>query len=354
MSETKTTPDGTGRRDTSASSEGAAPAYARARSVDFNEIPLIDLGGMDDSPEHRQELGERLVRTARDVGFFYVGGHGIERRLASEAIDASRRFFELGESDKSAIGVDVHQRGWMAQGLAALEGSATHDAKEVFFWGREVDSDDEQVRAGLPLVHPNQWPDKSAPYLRPAVLAYYDAVMSLGRNMLHCIALGLGGDPGVFERAYDKPLGRGQLVYYPAIEDADVRARRFGAAPHTDFGVLTILRQDGVGGLQVRNRSGAWIEAPPIEDTFVCNIGDLLERWTNGRLTSTAHRVINSSGRSRYSIPIFCDPSSDTRIDPRDFDSNADQDAPEAVLAGEYIAGKNRRNFAHYDEGKKV
>jgi len=112
------------------------------------------------------------------------------------------------------------------------------------------------------------------------------------------------------------------------------------------------LQQDSLGGLQVLNRCGDWIEAMPIEDTFVCNIGDLLERWTNGRLVSTRHRVLNRSSRSRYSIPIFCDPASDAVVDPRDFDAEADIEVLPPIEAGAYIMGKNRRNFSHYDSQK--
>jgi isopenicillin N synthase-like dioxygenase len=117
-------------------------------------------------------------------------------------------------------------------------------------------------------------------------------------------------------------------------------------------GVLTILQQDNLGGLQVRNRSDEWIEAMPIDNTFVCNIGDLLERWTNGRLVSTPHRVLNRSGKSRFSIPIFCDPSSDAIVDPRDFDPEADINILPPIAAGAYIASKNRRNFSHYETEK--
>lgn len=156
--------------------------------------------------------------------------------------------------------------------------------------------------------------------------------------------------PGVFLRACDRPLGRGQLVYCPAVDDADIRARRFGAAAHTDFGVLTILQQDDLGGLQVLSRSGDWIEAMPVPGTFVCNIGDLLERWTNGRLVSARHRVLNRSGKSRFSIPVFCDPASDAAVDPRDFDPEADIDAVPPIAAGAYIMRKNRRNFSHYKQ----
>ena len=265
-------------------------------------------------------------------------------------MQASRDFFTMPQQVKAGITVDQHQRGWMAQGLTNLEGAATHDAKEVFFWGRDVDADDPDVVAGLPLVHPNQWPDAKAPFLREAISPYYQAVMALGVKILECLALGLDGDPKIFTSAYDKPLGRGQLVYYPVLERADVEAERFGAAAHTDFGVLTVLLQDNLGGLQVLNSAGTWIEAAPIADTFVCNIGDLLELWTNGQLISTRHRVINRSPEARFSIPIFCDPASETIVNPRDFDRNADTEALPAVVAGAYIMGKNRANFSHYSK----
>ena len=336
---------------TKASAVTDTPAYAAARTVDFSEIPVIDLSEMT-TKAGEARIAETLVRTASEIGFFYVSGHGIPANLSERAMVASRAFFALDEAAKGDIIVDKHQRGWMAQGLANLEGAATHDAKEVFFWGREVMPDDVDVVAGLPLVHPNQWPDRAAPFLREAILPYYDAVMALGQRILTCLAKGLGADPDIFMRAYERPLGRGQLVYYPALGEADVTAQRFGAAEHSDFGVLTILRQDDLGGLQVRNRSDEWIEAMPIDNTFVCNIGDLLERWTNGRLVSTPHRVLNRSGKSRFSIPIFCDPSSDAVVDPRDFDPNADINILPPIAAGAYIASKNRRNFSHYDAAK--
>ena len=113
--------------------------------------------------------------------------------------------------------------------------------------------------------------------------------------------------------------------------------------------MLTILQQDNLGGLQVLKRSGDWIEAMPIEGTFVCNIGDLLERWTNGKLVSTRHRVLNRSGKSRFSIPIFCDPASDTIVDPRDFDKQANIEELPPIKAGAYIMDKNHRNFSHYN-----
>lgn len=176
---------------------------------------------------------------------------------------------------------------------------------------------------------------------------YYARVMTLGLRILEHLAIGLDVDPAIFKRAYEKPLRRGQLVYYPPICEADIEAKRFGAAAHTDLGVLTILQQDHRGGLQIMNRSGEWLEAPPLEGTFVCNIGDFLDRWTNGKLISTTHCVLNRSGQSRYSIPIFCDPASDAMTDPRDFDGRADVEVQQPIAAGTYMMEKNRANFSH-------
>jgi isopenicillin N synthase-like dioxygenase len=149
-----------------------------------------------------------------------------------------------------------------------------------------------------------------------------------------------------FETYYELPLARGQLVYYPPSRDIDEADQRFGVAPHTDFGVLTFLLQDDSGGLQIQTRGGEWVEAPPIPGTLVCNIGDLLQRWSNDRFVSTVHRVINRSGNARYSIPVFFDPNSSTIVDPRDLGAKVPVYRP--VVAGEHIAGRNKKSFAQH------
>jgi len=319
--------------------------FASAKSTGFDEIPIIDISAIQ-TDEDFVRIAEQLVHTAKTVGFFYITGHGISAKLIEQALMTSKRFFELPASKKSTVAVDKNQRGWMAQGMAQLEGSKTHDAKEVFFWGWDVSANDPDVRAGVPMVFPNQWPDDVAPFLRRDLTPYYDAVISLSRSVLSALAFGLGKPKDFFVKAYEIPLGRGQMVYYPPMSEEDEQQERFGAASHTDFGVLTVLLQDMQGGLQVLNQSGDWIEAPPIDGSFVCNIGDLLERWTNGELVSTKHRVINRNKTARYSIPVFCDPASKTIIDPADFSSGIEHH--DKITAGEHIANRNRRNFAQY------
>jgi isopenicillin N synthase-like dioxygenase len=324
--------------------------YAPAQKTDFDEIPIISLSGLD-TDSGFERIAQALVETAHRVGFFYLSDHGISPDVMDHAFAASRQFFDLPPEVKGQVAVNRHQRGWMRSGLAKLEGAATHDAKEVFFWGWEGADMLADPEKRPPLVHPNQWPEHEAAFLKNGIWPYYQQVMSLGRRVLSALAYGLGQSKTFFDQAYVNPLGRGQLVYYPPMDAEDIAQNRLGAAAHTDFGVLTILMQDMQGGLQVRNPAGHWIEAPPVQGTLVCNIGDLLERWTGGRLTSTVHRVINRNPTSRYSIPVFCDPASETPIDPRDF--GATGNAENIISAGEYIMGRNTKNFEHYTSAKR-
>ena len=259
---------------------------------------------------------------------------------------AAAAFFALPVEQKQRIAVSRDQRGWMATGMATMPGAAEHDLKEVFFWGRELAADDPDLLAGKALLAMNKWPDDTLPQLRRELLPYYHAVCQLGTALLQAVALALGAPDDFFSSRYRAPLARGQLVYYPPAESG-VQHSQFGVAPHSDFGVLTLLLQDDNGGLRVQTRDGDWLDAPPLPGTLVCNIGDLLQRWSNDRLLSTRHAVINRSGRARYSIPVFFDPDSDALVDPQTLDPTAEPRYP-PVSAGDYISGRNRAAFAQY------
>ncbi len=324
--------------------------FAKANSIAIEDIPLIDLAPLMEQGETEQ-TGKALLSAALNTGFFYIKNHGIDPAIIERAISASENFFHLPPSDKQRVAVNQQQRGWLAPGMANLEGSKTHDLKEIFFLGPETWSEKIAAqRDTLPLISENMWPEFH-PQLRDSILPYYDAVCELGHKVLSALAVGLGEESDFFKKRYQSPLGRGQLVYYPRSSEDDEALERFGAAAHTDFGVLTLLLQDNNGGLQVLNKKDEWIEAPPIEDTFVCNIGDLLHRWTNDYLCSNLHRVINRSGNERFSMPIFFDPDPDVIIDYKDFKMLADQPRKHpAVNVAAYIDGKNRKAFAQYGD----
>ncbi|AXI45750.1 isopenicillin N synthase family oxygenase [Sulfitobacter sp. SK012] len=321
--------------------------FANAKSTDASMIPVIDVSGAVSGTDI-QSVANAIYMAATDHGFFYISGHGIPQNIFEQAFAVSKDFFALPAASKQTVAVDTHQRGWMAQGMSHLSGAATHDLKEVFFWGAETDADDPDVQARKPMVAVNQWPSDTFPRLQKELLPYYNAVCNVARHVMAAIAVSLDQKADFFDACYEKPLARGQLVYYPSSTAEDEAEQRFGVAPHTDFGVLTLLLQDDSGGLQVQSKSGEWIEAPPIAGALVCNIGDLLARWSNNRFSSTLHRVINRSENARYSIPVFFDPHTDTVIDPLDLGVSKLTSKYEPVTAGQHISGQNKKSFSQY------
>lgn len=321
--------------------------FAAARATDKSAIPVIDISGAITGGRIK-DVAASIYSAATDHGFFYISGHGIDQSLLDTAFAVSKDFFALPEAQKETVSVDTHQRGWMAQGMSHLQGAKTHDLKEVFFWGTETSPEDPDVLAGKPLVAINQWPSVVFPRLETELRPYYDALCEVARHVMSAIAVSLDQPETFFSACYENPLARGQLVYYPPSTASDEAQERFGVAPHTDFGVLTLLLQDACGGLQVQSKTGDWIEAPPIPGTLVCNIGDLLARWSNDRFASTVHRVVNRSKAARYSIPIFFDPHTDTIIDPVDLGASKRDSHYDPVTAGQHIAGRNKQSFSQY------
>ena len=258
--------------------------FAAAQSTDATLIPVIDVSGAILGTDI-QGVAEAIFAAATDHGFFYISGHGISQDLMDQAFAVSQAFFALETDRKQSVAVNTYQRGWMAQGMSHLSGAATHDLKEVFFWGTETDADDPDVLAGKPLVAENQWPTEEFPQLRQDLLPYYDAVCDVARKVMAAVAVSLDQKPEFFEACYEKPLARGQLVYYPPSTAADEAAQRFGVAPHTDFGVLTLLLQDNSGGLQVRGMDATIVGASNIVGRPMA-----LELMLAGCTTTVCHR----------------------------------------------------------------
>ena len=323
--------------------------YASATSTDPSAIPVIDaaaLGGGDiDAIVHASRA---LVEAAERVGFFYVRNHGVPDSLVERVFSLSRRFFALPADAKQSVRINALHRGFLAIGDARMYDEARVDLKESFIWGPELGLDDPDVAAGKPLMGPNQWP-AALPELGPALTAYSAAVMDCARTLLRGFAVSLGLDVDFFRERFAKPLARCSLIYYPPQPPESGR-EQFGVAPHTDYGGLTLLNQDDTGGLQVRTRAGEWVIAPPIPGTFVVNIGDLMARWTNDRFVSTPHRVVNSSGRARYSVGVFFDPAFDTVIDPAELRPGCPSLYP-PVTCGSYIVSRLNKAFSYRRRG---
>lgn len=274
-------------------------------------IPLIDLERLE------REGGLAAVAAAigaacREIGFFYLVGHGIEEALRERVFEAARTLFALPPAAKERVSIarSPHNRGYVGLAVEALDPKRGGDRKEAFNIGLELAPDDPELAAGVRFRGLNQWPD--LPGFRETSLAWFDACWALGRRLHRAIALDLGLAPDFFEPVLDRPMATLRLLHYPPADPAAPEAP--GAGAHTDYGNLTLLATDEVGGLEVRRRDGRWVAAPFVPGAFVCNIGDCLERWTNGVYRSTPHRVTSPRDRERYSIAFFLDPNPDAVV----------------------------------------
>jgi isopenicillin N synthase-like dioxygenase len=279
-----------------------------------DEISVIDLAPLwGDDARGLPRVAAEIGHACREIGFFYIKRHGIDERAIADLFAASRRFFALPLDAKVPISITngKSDRGYVGFGEENLDPERPGDAKEAFNVGRVLAPDDPDVLAGKPFHALNQWPDLSG--FQPVLIAYLGAMQLLCEHLHRAFALDLGLPTEFFHPYIDAPIMTLRLLHYPPHPKSD-DDRLFGAAPHTDYGSLTILAQDDSGGLQVRRRDGRWMDAPPIPGTFVCNIGDCLMRWSNDIYVSTPHRVINRSGRDRYSVAFFFDTNADAPI----------------------------------------
>ena len=310
-------------------------------------IPVIDVADAfkgDGSAVDR--VASEIERACTTSGFFYVSGHGVPQEVIDRTLAEAQTFFHLPVEEKRRVGINARHRGWNALGDALMYEAKRPDYKEFYSIGLELPENDPDVVAGEKLRGPNNWPD-GQPGFRAALSSYYEAMRACGQNLLRSVAISLGASPDFFAPHYTKPLQRTQIIYYPPQPPA-AEEDQFGLAPHTDFGCITLLWQDDNGGLEVLERSsGSWIPAPPIPGTLVINVGDLLGRWTNDRYASTPHRVLNRSGRERFSIATFHDPDFKAVVDPRALGIPEVECRYEPIRAGDHILGRIERSFGY-------
>ncbi len=233
--------------------------------------------------------------------------------LIDAAFAEAKKFFALPPEVKASVKINSSHRGYIGINNSTYSAEVKPNYNETFLMGFDLGPDDPDVKAGVAMHGSNQWP-AGHPQFRATIEAYHRALLDLGFVILRIFgtALDLGED--FFAGHYTKPMPFVRLLHYPP--QPPTRAdNEFGIAPHTDYGFLTILAQDDIGGLQVKRRDGGWIDATYIPGTFVVNIADMLMQWTNDRWVSTPHRVINTTGRERYSIPFFFDPTYHTLVE---------------------------------------
>lgn len=270
------------------------------------QLPILDLSLLDRGGSQRQTFLEQLRHAAHDIGFFYLTGHGIHAELLNEVRQVSREFFALPLADKLSVQMirSPHFRGYS---LAAAEYTrGGQDWREQFDIGAERLA--RPLLANTPawarLQGPNLWPDDALPQLRPVLLQWQQAMTHTTLRLLRAFALALGLEETAFDSLYgSQPNEHAKIIRYPG---RDQTSSDQGVGPHKDSGFITFVLQDTQSGLQVESKDGHWIDAPPIDGTFVVNIGELLELATNGYLRATVHQVITPpTGTDRLSAAFF-------------------------------------------------
>jgi isopenicillin N synthase-like dioxygenase len=307
--------------------------------TDFNKIAILDLSGP------HQSVVSKFADAYSTAGFAYIKNHGIPQSLIDATFKASKNFHRLNEAEKQTILLDKNHRGYIPINTSTDVNSKLADVKKPnqsssFMMMRESDK-----KASEYLSGPNQWPNIIG--FREIINTYSKQMSTLGRCLISIAAEACKASPSELMPAFDLPTTWLRLLHYPPspiLRPDDL----YGSAPHTDFGALTLLAQDGIGGLQVQTPHGDWIDVPKIDGTFVVNVGDMLNRLSNGFLKSTPHRVINRSGKERYSIPFFFDPHVNTIIKPLKGTGNPNF---EPLHFGEFLCSELGAN---YDNHKKI
>jgi isopenicillin N synthase-like dioxygenase len=307
-----------------------------SRRLDFNEIPLIDIAPLY-TGTCLSETIDAIATACTDVGFFYIHQHQVEIDLIDRLHLQAKRFFAQPLEEKSAIQIDQRVRGYLPLYYRSYEGEArAGTSHQEGFWV----GDETTINSARPLDGPNQWPKQSAE-LRTTMLEYLSAMKQLSQLLMQGFALALNLSRDSFSRLYDRPCSRLKLNHYPPQLAPDDE-NNIGVVPHSDSGGFTILWQDNNGGLEVQNKKGEWVGAPPMANSFVVNLGNIMQVWSNGLFSSTPHRVINRNNQHRYSIPYFVNPDADVAIEPM---VNGNKTAVQAFNYGDYQLELWRRTF---------
>ncbi|XP_011070222.1 2-oxoglutarate-Fe(II) type oxidoreductase isoform X2 [Sesamum indicum] len=256
------------------------------------ELPIIDFASSD-----RNSTAHSIRQACVECGFFYLVNHGVEDKLLQKVLEGSKAFFSLSLEEKMKLARKEH-RGYTPLYAEKLDPSSSSrgDSKESFYIGPLEDIGDL-----------NQWPSEEVlPSWRSTMEDYYKRVLNAGERLISLIALALNLDENFFSDvgAFNLPNAFLRLLHYPGELGASSE-EIYGASAHSDYGMITLLATDGIGGLQVcRDKIKEprdWEDVQYIPGAFIVNIGDMMERWTNCLFRSTLHRVM-PTGQERYSI----------------------------------------------------
>ena len=282
-------------------------ARLASKSTSFHEIPIVDIAPLIDGSDPLM-VARQIGDICENVGFLYIKNHGVDQSLIEAAYEQAASFFAQPLESKNQLHIrhsGETLRGYIPMYAENVDPDNTLDHKECFDLGADQP-------ATAPFYGSNLMPEQPSDF-KATFEQYHAAMLQLANKLISAIALSLDLPADYFAKLQQNPITIQRLLHYPS-QSGDIRQEEIGIGAHTDYGFLTILGQDNNGGLQVQNRRGEWIAAPPVEGTFIVNIGDLVQTFTNDRYISTLHRVINTSGRERYSLPFFIDLDFDAEV----------------------------------------
>lgn len=296
-----------------------------AKNVTLAEVPIIDVGAIRSAdPAARKALASEIAATCADLGFFYIVNHGIPAADIAQMFTLAKKLFGLPpeELDKIKMSKASHYRGYIPiktmskkPQFQATKAELKGNLYEAFQIHAEFAPDDPDVLAGKPLHTQNLWP-ATLPEFKTQMLAYFDEVTAFAREMLKFFALGLDLPETALDHFFKKPMQQLRFIHYPPQPPNDP-GENMGLRPHTDSGAFTILAQDNIGGLEILPRGHQdWIKVPPIENSYVINLGEMMKVWSDGIYQATPHRVVNVYGDERYSVPFFMTPDFDAVLAP--------------------------------------
>ncbi|AAQ16088.1 iron/ascorbate oxidoreductase family protein, putative [Trypanosoma brucei brucei TREU927] len=270
-------------------------------------LPVIDVSPLfgGESAE-KERVSKQIDNACRTWGFFYIVGHPIQQEQIDKVLKLADTFFSLPMEEKLKLDVRKGRlyRGYTAPGVEEADVGKVY-TYETFTTGYHLPKHHPDVMAGKPLRGPNIHPTQVRGWME-GMEGHYRDMWALALVLLRAMAQAIGLQEDFFDSKFMDPLCELNIKHYVPLSQTKEETTLL--IEHSDFGVMTLLYQDASGGLQVRDSSGELMDVPPVEGSFVVNLGDMMEMWTNGQYRSTKHRVV-ATGKERYSMPFFCNPN---------------------------------------------
>ncbi|MEB3232483.1 MAG: 2-oxoglutarate and iron-dependent oxygenase domain-containing protein [Leptolyngbyaceae bacterium] len=313
------------------------------------DIPIIDFSPfLNDNPEGKQQVAQTIYHACHEVGFMYLKNHGVPQGAIAQAFEQSHQFFALPTEEKQKIAwsSETSNRGYIGIERERLDEHQPGDLKEAFNVGRAI-SPEELAGADAALVL-NKWPEGHDGF-KGTISDFFEVCAEAASRVFRAFAIALDMPETYIVDQHQSKGYTLRLLHYPPMNTVP-KPGQIRAGAHSDYGTLTLLFQDDVGGLEVQTKSGEWLAAPSIPGTILINTGDLTERWSNDVFRSTKHRVglptAEKAGRDRYSIAFFCQPDADANI--VCFPSCQSEDNPPRyapIKSGDYLLSRLQATY---------